>query len=340
MAPPKMMTPAEARASGLKIDIFAKPGTPVLRGPGPLWERYKQAQASFWRREEIDLTQDVSDFDNKLTDNERYFLTQVLAFFAASDTIVNDNLAKRFVGEVEHPHVKGFYNFQMAMEDVHSDTYATLIDTYVRNSADADRLFHAMDTIPWVQRKAEWAQRWIASDAPFGERLVGFAAVEGIFFSGSFCAIFWLKKRGLMPGLAHSNELISRDEGMHCDFACLLMALMPDEHLPSAARITEIIVDAVAVEHEFVEKALPVRLIGMNADLMKQYIEFCADRLLVELGSQKHYGTANPFEWMEMISIEGKTNFFEKRVSEYSKPGATAGPGKAQQFVFSTVEDF
>ena len=270
---------------------------------------YKQAEASFWTAEEIDLASDLKDWEN-LSPNERHFISHVLAFFAASDGIVNENLAQNFATEIQSPEARCFYGFQIAVENIHSETYSLLIDTYIRDAQEKDRLLTAIDTVPCVQKKASWALQWCdAEHASFAERCVAFAAVEGIFFSGSFCAIFWLKKRGLMPGLSFSNELISRDEGLHCDFACLLYRKLQNK-LPFT-RITEIIVDAVKIEQEFVSAALPVELIGMNSSLMCQYIEFCADRLLVALGSPKHFQAPNPFEWMEMISLQGKTNFFE-----------------------------
>lgn len=306
-----------------------------------VWDMYKKAEASFWTAEEIDLTQDVTDFGTKLTDNERHFITNVLAFFAASDGIVNENLAQRFCSEVQIAEARCFYGFQMAMENIHSETYSLLIDTYIKDSDEKARLFDAIEQIPCVKRKADWALKWISSSDSFAERIVAFAAVEGIFFSGSFCAIFWLKKRGLMPGLSYSNELISRDEGMHCDFACLLYSMLVTKL--SADVILRIICDAVAIETEFVSESIPVALIGMNAGLMTQYIQFCADRLLGSLGVPRHYKAANPFEWMEMISTEGKTNFFEKRVSEYSKSGVSRQSGSTQsqsQFVFTQTEDF
>lgn len=306
-----------------------------------VWDMYKKAEASFWTAEEIDLTQDVTDFSTKLTNNERHFVTNVLAFFAASDGIVNENLAQRFCSEVQIAEARCFYGFQMAMENIHSETYSLLIDTYIKDGDEKARLFDAIEQIPCVKRKADWALKWIASSESFAERIVAFAAVEGIFFSGSFCAIFWLKKRGLMPGLSYSNELISRDEGMHCDFACLLYSMLVTKL--SADVILRIICDAVVIETEFVSESIPVALIGMNAALMTQYIQFCADRLLVALGVPRHYKVANPFEWMEMISMEGKTNFFEKRVSEYSKSGVSRPPGSTQsqsQFVFTQAEDF
>lgn len=273
-----------------------------------------------WTSEEIDLSSDMHDWRDRLNDDERHFIKHVLAFFAASDGIVNENLAQRFLGEVQVPEARCFYGFQLAMENIHSETYSLLIETYIADADEKRNLLRAIDTIPCVKRKAEWALRWIDNEsASFGERLVAFAAVEGIFFSGSFCSIFWLKKRGLMPGLAFSNELISRDEGMHCDFACLLFSLL--EHPPSKETVSAIIADAVSIEQEFVSSALPVSLIGMNATLMSQYIEFCADRLLRALGHVPLYNATNPFDWMELISMQGKTNFFEKRVSEYQRAG-------------------
>lgn len=257
---------------------------------------------------------------NTLSNNERYFLTHILAFFAASDGIVNENLAQNFATEVQSAEARCFYGFQIAVENIHSETYSLLIDTYVKDNVEKLRLFQAMETVACVGKKGRWALQWCdAQYSSFAERCVAFAAVEGIFFSGSFCAIFWLKKRGLMPGLCFSNELISRDEGLHCDFACLLYSKLINQ-LPEE-RVNEIICNAVDIEKEFVQDALPVELIGMNSKLMCQYIEFCADRLLAALGCNRHYNTANPFEWMEMISLQGKTNFFEKRVGEYAKSG-------------------
>jgi ribonucleoside-diphosphate reductase beta chain len=284
-----------------------------------IWNMYKQQEASIWTAEEIDLAQDLNDWRNKLTDDERYFVKNVLAFFAASDGIVNENLAENFVSEVQYTEAKFFYGFQIMMENIHSETYSLLIDTYIQDKEEKDHLFKAIDTIDAVKKKAQWALKWI--DSPhFQERLVAFAAVEGIFFSGSFCSIFWLKKRGLMPGLSFSNELISRDEGLHCDFAVMLH----NNHLAnkvSEERIKEIITSALEIEKEFITESLPVRLIGMNSDLMKQYLEFVADRLLVDLGCSKVYNSENPFDFMANISLQGKTNFFEKRVGEYQKSG-------------------
>lgn len=284
-----------------------------------IWQYYKKHEASFWTAEEIDLHADLVDWDSKLNDDERYFIKHVLAFFAASDGIVNENLAENFLHEVQYTEARFFYGFQIAMENIHSETYSLLIDTLIKDPMEKDKLFHAVDTLECVKKKADWALRWIDKGG-FAERLVAFAAVEGIFFSGSFCSIFWLKKRGLMPGLTFSNELISRDEGLHCDFACLLYTKHLVNRL-SKKTVETIIRDAVEIEKEFVTDALPVNLIGMNAKLMQQYIEFVADRLLVELGNEKIYNATNPFDFMEMISLQGKTNFFEKRVGEYQKAG-------------------
>ena len=300
-----------------------------------IWAFYKKSEASFWTAEEIDLGADLYDWDNKLNDDERFFIKHVLAFFAASDGIVNENLAENFVSEVQYTEAKFFYGFQIAMENIHSETYSLLIDTYIKDKAEKNKLFNAVETIPCVKKKADWALRWI-DNGSCAERLIAFAAVEGIFFSGSFCSIFWLKKRGLMPGLSFSNELISRDEGMHCDFACLLYTDHLINQLPKET-VTGIIKDAVEIEKEFVTDALPVSLIGMNAKLMQQYIEFVADRLLLELGCEKVWGSENPFDFMEMISLQGKTNFFEKRVAEYQKSGVANG---TENQVFKLDEDF
>lgn len=299
-----------------------------------IWEMYKQAEASFWTAEEIDLAQDLKDWE-RLNDGERHFISHVLAFFAASDGIVNENLVVNFMKEIQSPEARCFYGFQVMMENIHAETYSLLIDTYIKDTNERNHLFNALETVPCVTKKADWALRWIESEN-FTERLIAFAAVEGIFFSGSFCSIFWLKKRGLMPGLSFSNELISRDEGLHCDFACLLYNNYIKNKLPEE-RIVQIITEAVEIEQEFVTDALPVNLIGMNAELMKQYIEFVADRLLLELGCQKQYGSSNPFDFMEMISLQGKTNFFEKRVAEYKKAGVNSQ--KVNQ-TFSLDEDF
>ncbi|HOS48515.1 MAG TPA: ribonucleotide-diphosphate reductase subunit beta [Bacteroidia bacterium] len=287
-----------------------------------IWAMYKQAENSFWTAEEVDLSADQKDWE-RLNDGEKHFITNVLAFFAASDGIVNENLAVNMMNAVQLPEARCFYGFQIMIENIHSEMYSLLIDTYVKDNVEKSRLFNAIETVPCVTKKAEWALRWIEKGT-FAERLVAFAAVEGIFFSGSFCSIFWLKKRGLMPGLATSNEFISRDEGMHCDFACLLYSMLT--HKLSEKQVKDLIMSAVAIEQEFVTDALPVDLIGMNAKLMSQYIEFVADRLLNSLGYTKVYNSENPFDFMETISLEGKTNFFEKRVSEYTK----AGVGKSQ----------
>ncbi|GGZ33840.1 ribonucleoside-diphosphate reductase [Echinicola pacifica] len=302
-----------------------------------IWEYYKKAEASFWTAEEIDLGQDLKDWKN-LTNDERHFISHVLAFFAASDGIVNENLAEHFVAEVQYTEAKFFYGFQIAMENIHSETYSLLIDTYIKDSKERDTLFNAIEHLDCVKKKADWALRWI-DEGNFQERLIAFAAVEGIFFSGSFCSIFWLKKRGLMPGLTFSNELISRDEGLHCDFACHLYTRHVANTLPKET-VSMIIQDAVNIEKEFVTDALPVRLIGMNADLMCQYIEFVADRLLLELGCEKVWNSTNPFDFMDMISLQGKTNFFEKRVGDYQKAGVMKGKDASDSSKFSVEEDF
>ncbi|MFM7813657.1 MAG: ribonucleotide-diphosphate reductase subunit beta [Flavobacteriales bacterium] len=300
-----------------------------------IWDYYKKSEANIWTAEEIDLAADLVDWNTKLNQDEQHFIKHVLAFFASSDGIVNENLAENFVREVQYTEAKFFYGFQIMMENIHSETYSLLIDTYIKDTAEKNYLFKAIENMACVGKKADWALRWIKNGS-FAERLVAFAAVEGIFFSGSFCSIFWLKKRGLMPGLAFSNELISRDEGLHCDFACLLYNRHIVNKLPQE-RIQQIIMDAVEIEKEFITEALPVRLIGMNSDMMSQYIEFVADRLLVELGNNKVYNVSNPFEFMELISLEGKSNFFEKRNSEYTKAGVMANP---EDQVFTTEEDF
>ncbi|WP_288764073.1 ribonucleoside-diphosphate reductase small subunit [uncultured Weeksella sp.] len=301
-----------------------------------IWQFYKKAEASFWTAEEVDLSSDMNDWQNKLNKDERYFISHVLAFFAASDGIVNENLAVNFVQEVQYPEARFFYGFQIMIENIHSEMYSLLIDTYIKDPKEKDYLLRAIETIPCVGKKADWALEWIESDN-FAERLIAFAAVEGIFFSGSFCSIFWLKKRGLMPGLTFSNELISRDEGLHCDFACLLYVNHLKNKLPEET-VQKIIADAVEVEKEFVTEALPVRLIGMNAELMCQYIEFVADRLLDALGCKKVWNATNPFDFMELISLQGKTNFFERRVGEYQKSGVAQG--EKQNYSFSLDEDF
>lgn len=305
-----------------------------------IWQMYKKAEASFWTAEEIDLGKDMHDWEHRLNDDERFFVSRVLAFFAASDGIVNENLVERFSGEVQIPEAKCFYGFQIMMENIHAETYSLLIDTYVKDPKEATFLFNAIETIPCIKKKADWALRWISDDeSSFAERLIAFAAVEGIFFSGSFASVFWLKKRGLMPGLTFSNELISRDEGMHTDFACLLFSHLKKR--PSKKIVERIITEAVAIEKEFLTEALPVSLLGMNAKLMCQYIEFVADRLLLALGNSKVYNSSNPFDFMENISLSGKTNFFEKRVSDYQKAGVMSSATKTgNNNAFALDEDF
>lgn len=300
-----------------------------------VWKMYKKAEANFWTAEEIDLSKDLNDFNEKMNEDEKYFVENVLAFFAASDGIVNENLGERFYNEVQIQEAKFFYGFQIAVENIHSETYSLLIDTYVKDINKKHKLLNAIETIPSVQKKAEWALRWIENkDATFGTRVIAFAAVEGIFFSGSFCAIFWLKKRGLMPGLCHSNELISRDEGLHTEFAVLVYSMLVDK--PSKETVIEIIREAVELEKEFITDSLPCALIGMNQNLMKQYIEYVSDRLLLMLGIDKIFNVENPFDWMELISVQGKTNFFEKRVGEY----ANIANSDVTDNVFSTDADF
>jgi len=301
-----------------------------------VWEEYKKQQASFWTAEEIDLSADLADWKN-LNDKEQHFVKMVLAFFAASDGIVNENLAMKFSNEVQITEARAFYGFQIAMENIHSETYSLLIDTYIKDTKEKNFLFNAVQTIPVVTKKADWALQWINDESSFAERLVAFACVEGILFSGSFCAIYWLKKRGLMPGLTFSNELISRDEGLHTDFACLMYSMLknslPQDH------VHHIIRGAVDCEREFICESLNCELIGMNAGLMTKYIEFVADRLLACLGCDKIYNSENPFDWMELISMQGKTNFFEKRVGEYQKAGVM-GNGDVDAVAFSLEEDF
>lgn len=305
-----------------------------------LWEWYKKQQACIWTAEEIDLHQDITDWEHSLNSDERYFIKHILAFFAASDGIVNENLAENFVNEVQYSEAKFFYGFQIMMENIHSETYSLLIDTYVKDDKEKDQLFKAIENFPAIKLKADWAMKWIDSPS-FAERLIAFAAVEGIFFSGAFCSIFWLKKRGLMPGLTFSNELISRDEGMHCDFAVHLHNRHLINQVPKE-RITEIIVDALNIEREFITESLPASLIGMNSKLMTQYLEFVTDRLLVELECDKVYNSTNPFDFMDMINLQGKTNFFEKRVGEYQKAGVmnSTKEGKTEMDSFSLDADF
>lgn len=307
------------------------------------WEFYKRAQASFWKAEELDLARDASDMD-RISEDERHFVLHVLAFFAASDGIVGENLAANFADEVKAPEFRAFYTFQLAMETVHSESYSLMIQTLERDPATRDRLFRAVQEIPTIGAKARWALRWFdRSRATFAERVVAFAVVEGVFFSGAFCSIYWLKKRGLFPGVCFANELISRDEGLHADFACYLHSELRDRCPPE--RVHEIVRAGVEIEEDFVRSALPVRLIGMNADDMVSYIRFVADRLCVELGAPKLYGARNPFPWMDMINMEGKTNFFERRVGEYAMAGidpknTSGADGVAAKHVFTTDVDF
>ncbi len=297
-----------------------------------IWEWYKKQEASIWTAEEIDLHQDLTDWNNKLNDDERFFIKHILAFFAASDGIVNENLAVNFLSEVQYPEAKFFYGFQLMMENIHSEVYSLLIDTYIKDDKEKDELFRAVEVFPAITKKANWALKWVDSPS-FAERLIAFSAVEGIFFSGSFCSIFWMKKRGLLPGLTFSNELINRDEGLHADFAVYLHNNHIVNKVPKS-RITEILVDALNIEREFITESLPVSLIGMNAALMTQYLEFVTDRLLVEYGCERVYNCPNPFDFMDMISLQGKTNFFEKRVAEYQKAGVMNTDSEAQKITF------
>lgn len=324
-----------------KFNLFKNQDEPLLRdNPSrfvifpiqyhDIWKMYKKAEASFWTAEEVDLSKDQGHWD-VLKDEEKHFISHVLAFFAASDGIVNENLVERFTQEVQVTEARCFYGFQIAMENIHSEMYSLLIDTYIKDAVQRDFLFNAIETMPCVKEKADWAMKWMGDDtATYGERVVAFASVEGIFFSGSFAAIFWLKKRGIMPGLTFSNELISRDEGLHCDFACLMFRHLVNK--PSQERVYEIVKDAVEIEKKFLTEALPCNLIGMNCDLMKKYIEFVADRLLSELQCEKIYQSENPFDFMEHISLEGKTNFFEKRVGEYQRMGVMSGGSTNHEF--------
>ncbi|XP_053316422.1 ribonucleoside-diphosphate reductase subunit M2-like [Spea bombifrons] len=336
----------EAETDSVKIQVSSIHEEPLLRDNPhrfvifpiryhDIWQMYKKAEASFWTAEEVDLSKDLQHWES-LKPEEKLFISRVLAFFAASDGIVNENLVERFSREVQVTEARCFYGFQMAMENIHSEMYSLLIDTYIKDPKEREFLFNAIETLPYVKKKAVWTLRWISDrEASFGERVVAFAAVEGIFFSGSFASIFWLKKRGLMPGLTFSNELISRDEGLHTDFACLMFKHLVNK--PSEARVKELITDAVRIEQEFLTDALPVNLIGMNCKLMAQYIEFVADRLLLELGFSKIYRVENPFDFMENISLEGKTNFFEKRVGEYQKMGVMS---KTSDHAFTLDADF
>ena len=310
---------------------------PIDKTNEPIFKMYKKAISTFWIPEEIDLSKDLKDY-NKLTDNEQFFIENILAFFAASDGIVNENLGERFYNEVQVLEAKYFYGFQIAMENIHSETYSLLIDTYIKDETKKNKLFNAIENIPSIKKKADWAIKWINDkESTFGKRIIAFAAVEGIFFSGAFCSIFWLKKRGLMPGLCFSNELISRDEALHTEFAVLMYNYM--DHKPDSQTIIEIITEAVNIEKEFITSSIPCSLIGMNSELMIQYIEYIADRLLLMFGLPVHYNSKNPFDWMELISIQGKTNFFEKRVGEYSNK-ANPNTHSYSENKFSLNEDF
>ena len=298
-----------------------------------IWDMYKKAEASFWTVEEIDLAGDMNDWDD-LTSNEQHFIKMVLAFFASSDGIVMENLSVRFMNDIQIPEARAFYGFQIMIESIHSEAYATLIESYIKDPEEKDKLFHAIQTIPCIKKKAEWAMKWTNSKRSFAERLIAFACIEGIFFSGAFCAIYWIKKRGMMPGLTFSNELISRDEGLHRDFACLIY-----NHLNGKLKkqkICDIVNEAVQLEIEFICEALPCELIGMNKKMMHDYIQFVADHLLCSLGIGKYYNTQNPFDWMELISLQGKTNFFEKRVGEYQKAGVKSN----NSFIFKMDDEF
>ena len=281
-----------------------------------IWEMYKKQVDCFWRVEEVDLSKDLKDWQT-LNSNEKYFISMILAFFAASDGIVLENLGMRFMSEVQLSEARAFYGFQIAMENIHSEMYSLLIETYIKNGEEKTKLFNALENFPCIKKKADWALKWIHDKrSSFATRLLAFACVEGIFFSGAFCSIYWLKKRGLMPGLTFSNELISRDEALHTEFAILLYNDLHKK--PAKQKVYELVKEAVEIEKEFINDALPCKLIGMNSNLMSQYIEFVADRLLLQLNYDKVYDSANPFDFMELISVEGKTNFFEKRVGEYA----------------------
>jgi ribonucleoside-diphosphate reductase subunit M2 len=298
-----------------------------------IWDMYQKQVECFWRPEEIDLTKDLSSWES-LNQDEKYFISMILAFFAASDGIVLENLASRFMSEVQVSEARAFYGFQIAMENIHSHTYSNLIETYIKDKEEKSKLFNAIENFPCIKKKSDWAQKWIHDNrSSFATRLVAFACVEGIFFSGAFCSIYWLKKRGLMPGLTFSNELISRDEALHCEFAVLLYSKLVKKI--DKVRIHEIIKEAVEIEIEFICQALPCKLIGMNSDLMTQYIKFVADRLVVQLGYKKIYGVINPFDFMELISLEGKTNMFERKISEYSLANKTQ-----TNDTFELTEDF
>jgi ribonucleotide reductase beta subunit family protein with ferritin-like domain len=300
-----------------------------------IWEYYKKAEASFWTAEEIDLSKDIYDWEKRLTDNERNFIEYVLAFFVSADGIVNENLIQKFSNEIQIPEARCFYGFQIMIENIHSEVYSLLIDTYIKDNVKKEKLFNSLETIPCIHKKSEWCLKWINDKNTFVERLIAFSCVEGIFFSGAFASIYWLKKRGLMPGLTFSNELISRDEGLHTDFACCLFGHIINK--PDEIIVKNIINDAVNIEKKFMLEALPVKLIGMNSKLMIQYIEYVSDRLLLSLGYSKLFNVLNPFDFMELISLQGKTNFFEKRVSEYQKNGIMSN---TENNIFTLNADF
>merc|ERR1719413_338116 len=349
MAPAPMGSPSAAPVSRVSAEFRElEKADPLLKENPRRWvlfpieypavyEMYKKHEASFWTAEEIDLAQDAKDWDT-LTDQERYFVKHILAFFAASDGIVLENLGARFYTEIQIPEARAFYGFQMAMENIHSETYSLLIEQYIRDPVEKDQVFDAIHTMPAVEEMAKWAVQWMNEENSFAERILAFACVEGILFSGSFCAIYWLKKRGLMPGLTFSNELISRDEGLHAEFACLVYSMLQNR-LPEAI-VHDLIRGAVAAERAFISDALPCDLIGMNSEMMTKYIEFVADRLLTSLGHPKIFESQNPFDWMELISLQGKTNFFEKRVGEYQKAGVLAAAGGETTQGFSLDADF
>jgi ribonucleoside-diphosphate reductase subunit M2 len=298
-----------------------------------IWEMYKRQVDCFWRSEEIDLSKDLNDWD-KLSNDEQHFIKMIIAFFAGSDGLVLENLASRFMNDVQISEARAFYGFQIAMENIHSETYSLLIDTYIRDGEEKNKLFHGIENFPCINKKAEWAKKWIADKrSSFASRLVAFAVIEGIFFSGAFCSIYWLKKRGLMPGLTFSNELISRDEALHTEFAVLLYSKLQKKL--NKKRIYEIIKEAVDIEKEFINEAIPCRMIGMNSTLMSQYVEFVADRLCLQLGYDKIYNSTNPFDFMELISIETKVNFFERTNSEYALANK-----KIEDDVFDLNSDF
>ena len=334
-APPPFLPLQQQQQEDILVDSPDRFSLFPIRYPD-IYDEYRKSLACFWTADEIDLQQDKIDYRQKLNDNEKHFVNHILGFFASADGIVIENLVTSFCNDVKAPEAKAFYAIQSAIETIHAESYALMIETLVDEKKEKEKLFNAIEQMPCVKKKASWALEWIKSSRPFAERLVAFAVVEGIFFSGAFCSIFWLKKRGLMPGLAFANELISRDEGLHTDFACLLFR----NHIknkPTRKRVLEIIAPAVEMEVEFVRDALPVSLIGMNANTMSEYVKFVADHLLVSLGFEKHYNTSNPFDFMQMISLEGKTNFFEKRVADYQKAGVMSSK---EENSFATDSEF